>query len=95
MVGVNRYNTGEPVQIELLKIDPEVEKKQVSRLQQLREKRDNDAVNRRLETLKDTAKGSDNLIPKILDAVKVYTTEGEIVAALKEVFGEYREKPLF
>ena len=95
VVGVNRYNTGEPVQLELLKIDPEVEKKQIGRLKQLREKRDNDAVRRSLETLKDTAKGSDNLIPKILDAVKVYATEGEIVAALKEVFGEYKEKPLF
>jgi len=95
VVGVNRYNTGEPVQIELLKIDPEVEEKQVRRLKQLRERRDNDAVNRSLEVLKDTAKGTDNLIPKILDAVKVYATEGEIVAALKEVFGEYKEKPLF
>ena len=95
VVGVNRYNTGESVQIELLKIDPEVEKKQVGRLKQLRERRDNDAVNRSLEELKDTAKGTDNLIPKILDAVKVYATEGEIVVALKEVFGEYKEKPLF
>ncbi len=95
VVGVNRYNTGEKAQIELLKIDPEVEMKQVGRLKQLREKRDNDAVNRSLKALKDTAKGPDNLIPKILDAVKVYATEGEIVVALKEVFGEYKEKPLF
>ncbi len=95
VVGVNRYNTGEAAQIELLKIDPEVEKKQVGRLKQLREKRDNDAVKRSLELLKAAAKGSDNLVPKILDAVKVYATEGEIVAAFKEVFGEYKEKPLF
>ncbi|MGM0653210.1 MAG: acyl-CoA mutase large subunit family protein [Bacillota bacterium] len=95
VVGVNRYNTGEPTQIDLLKIDPGVEKKQVGRLKQLREKRDNDSVNRSLKILKDTAKSSDNLIPKILDAVKVYATEGEIVSALKEVFGEYKEKPLF
>jgi methylmalonyl-CoA mutase N-terminal domain/subunit len=45
--------------------------------------------------LKKAASGNENLIPMILDAVKVYTTEGEIVTALKEVFGEYREKPIF
>ncbi len=95
VVGVNRYNAGEKAQIDLLKIDPDVEEKQVTRLQGLRERRDNDAVNRSLERLKKGAVGSDNLIPIILDAVKTYATEGEIVAALKEVFGEYREKPLF
>jgi len=95
VVGVNRYNSGEKVQIDLLKIDPDVEEKQVRRLKQLKEKRDGDAVKRSLDRLKQTAAGGDNLIPKILEAVKVYVTEGEIVAALKEVFGEYREKPLF
>jgi methylmalonyl-CoA mutase N-terminal domain/subunit len=95
VVGVNRYNSGEPVQIELLKIDPAVEEKQVKRLRQLKEKRDSQNVTRCLENLKKCAAGSDNLIPKILEAVKAYATEGEIIAALKEVFGEYREKPLF
>ncbi len=95
VIGVNRYNTGEQAEIDLLKIAPEVEEKQVKRLKRLKEKRDGDAVNRSLENLKKSASGSDNLIPKILDSVKVYATEGEIVAALKEVFGEYREKPLF
>jgi len=95
VVGVNRYNSGEKVQIDLLKIDPDVEEKQVRRLKQLKAKRDGDAVKRSLGRLKQTAAGGDNLIPKILEAVKVYVTEGEIVAALKEVFGEYREKPLF
>lgn len=95
VVGVNSYNSGEPLQIELLKIDPAVEEKQVKRLQQLKEKRDNDIVARCLANLKQCAAGSDNLIPKILEAVKIYTTEGEIVAALKEVFGEYKEKPSF
>ncbi|MDW7739540.1 MAG: methylmalonyl-CoA mutase family protein [Bacillota bacterium] len=95
VVGVNRYNTGEPLQIELLRIDPEVEKKQVDRLKELKSRRDNSAVSNALRELKDCAAGSDNLIPKILAAVKFYATEGEIVAALKEVFGEYREKPSF
>ena len=95
VVGVNCYNSGESQQIELLKIDPLVEETQVGRLRRLREKRENDTINRCLENLKKCAAGSDNLIPKILEAVKVYATEGEIVAALKEVFGEYKEKPIF
>lgn len=95
IVGVNRYKSGEPVEIELLKIDPAVEEKQVSRLKRLKEKRDNLAVRRSLDELINCAAGSENLIPKILEAVKVYATGGEIVASLKEVFGEYKEKPLF
>ncbi|MBW6464158.1 MAG: methylmalonyl-CoA mutase family protein [Firmicutes bacterium] len=95
VVGVNRYNCEEPMQIDLLKIDPDVEEKQVGRLKLLRERRDNQALTRSLDDLKSGAAGSDNLIPKILAAVKLYATEGEIVTALKEVFGEYKEKPLF
>jgi len=95
VVGVNRFTSGESLQIELLKIDPAVEEKQFRRLHKLKEARDNEAVSTMLTELKKTARGGDNLIPKILDAVRVYATEGEIVAALKEIFGIYREKPLF
>ena len=95
IVGVNRYNSDEPLEIELLKIDPAVEEKQVSRLRKLKEKRDNLAVRQSLDNLVNCASGNDNIIPGILEAVKVYATIGEIVASLKEVFGEYKEKPLF
>ncbi|MDZ4132168.1 MAG: methylmalonyl-CoA mutase family protein, partial [Dethiobacteria bacterium] len=95
VVGVNRFVDNEPVQIELLKINPEIEGKQVKRLIQLKERRDNAAVANCLIKLKEAAAGSENLIPKILDAVRVYATGGEIIAVLKEVFGEYKEKPLF
>lgn len=95
VVGVNRYTSAEPVQMDLLKIDPAIEEKQVGRLKKLKSRRDNRAVAKSLEELKKSAAATDNLIPKILNAVKLYATEGEIVAALKEVFGEYREKPLF
>ncbi len=95
IVGVNRYNSNEPLEIELLKIDPAVEEKQVSRLRKLKEKRDNLAVRQSLDNLVNCASGNDNIIPGILEAVKVYATIGEIVASLKEVFGEYKEKPLF
>ncbi|HSW36555.1 MAG TPA: methylmalonyl-CoA mutase family protein, partial [Candidatus Limnocylindrales bacterium] len=95
MVGVNRFTSDEPLQIDLLKIDAAVEQKQVDRLQVLKSGRDGIAVSNCLEKLKKTASGSENIIPSILEAVKAYVTEGEIVATLKEVFGEYREKPLF
>ncbi len=95
VVGVNRFNSEDKPQIELLKIDPAVETKQVERLKKLREKRDNNAVSNALNDLRVAAKTNENLVPKILAAVKCYATGGEIVALLKEVFGEYREKPLF
>jgi methylmalonyl-CoA mutase, N-terminal domain len=95
VVGVNRFTVGEPVQIELLKIDPEIEGKQVRRLKALKERRDNTAVANCLKKLEETAAGNENLIPKILDAVRVYATGGEIVSVLKKVFGEYKEKPIF
>ena len=95
VVGVNRYTSNDEMPIELLKIDPAVERKQVKRLAELKSRRDNLRVNNCLSELKETAKGSENIIPRILDAVKAYATEGEIVSALKEIFGEYKEKPLF
>ncbi len=95
VVGVNRFSGEEKPQIDLLRIDPAVEEKQVKRLKELREKRDNLAVSTALNDLKAAATTNQNLIPKILLAVKCYATEGEIVSTLKEVFGEHREKPIF
>ena len=95
LVGVNEFKSNEPADIELLKIDPKVEKKQADRVQALRVKRDGIKVSEAMENLKRAAKGNDNLIPFILEAVRSYATEGEIVIALKEIFGEYKEKPLF
>lgn len=95
VVGVNRFASGEPLNIELLKIDPAVERMQVERLQKLKERRDNIAVAGALQRLAKAASGSENLIPFILEAAKLYATEGEIIGTLKEVFGEYREQPIF
>ncbi len=95
VVGVNRYRSGEAPEIEILRIDPEVERKQLERLKRLKETRDGNRVTACLEELKSCDVSGENLIPKILEAVRAYATEGEITAALKEVFGEYREKPLF
>lgn len=95
IVGVNEFVSEEPITIEILKIDPEIERVQVERVKKLRETRDNDLVKRRLKALRKAAQGTDNLIPYILDAVKAYATEGEIIETLKEVFGEYKEQPIF
>ena len=95
MVGVNRFRLeDEKIEIPILKIDPRVEFEQRKAVQKVREERDNDKVSRELERLKETAKGSENLMPVIIDCARCYCTEGEIVEALKEVFGEYKE-PIF
>lgn len=95
VVGVNRFSSGEQPAMELLKIDPAVEERQRERLRRLKERRDNIAVAGVLERLSRAADGCENLIPIILEAATLYATEGEIIGALKKVFGEYREKALF
>jgi len=95
IVGVNKFKLeNEKLEIPILKIDPRVEIEQKEAVKKLREERDNDRVARELERLKETARGSDNLMPVIIDCARCYCTEGEIISALKEVFGEYRE-PIF
>ena len=90
VVGVNDYVMDEkPVPI--LYIDPAVEREQVARVQALRAERDEGAVASALADLKDAARGSDNLMPPILEASRRYATIGEMCDALREVFGEYEE----
>ncbi|GAG75455.1 unnamed protein product, partial [marine sediment metagenome] len=95
IVGVNRFKEQEELEIELLKIDPEVEKEQIRRLARLKSERNNDLVKKDLNKLKEAARGTKNLVPIVLQAARDYVTEGEIISALKEVFGEYKETPIF
>jgi len=95
IVGVNAYKDGEGGDLPTLRIGPETEQDQVRRLKALKGRRDTTSVEHRLEELKTAARGTDNLMPPLLDCVKAYVTEGEIMAALKEVFGIYREPILF
>lgn len=95
-VGVNEFvDPDETLDIEILKIDPQIELDQVARVKKLRETRDNIRVNETLDALRKAAEGTENLMPYILDAVRAYATEGEIVQVFREVFGEYKEKPTF
>ena len=92
IVGVNRFQVDEPPPESLLSVDPEVGKKQRARIEELKKKRDNDAVKSALEKLAAAARGEDNLLPHIREAVRSYATVGEISDCLREVFGEYKGK---
>ena len=72
-------------------IDPKAEKEQVIRLQKVKRERDNRKVKEVLEKLHYTAEKDENLMPTIIEAVKVYVTLGEITEVLREVYGEYKE----
>ncbi|MGQ9559781.1 MAG: acyl-CoA mutase large subunit family protein [Candidatus Oleimicrobiaceae bacterium] len=95
VVGVNQFTEeGDTGTIPILEIDPKVEQEQVAALKRLRANRDNDRVQRTLAQLRQVAQGTENTVPAILDCVRCYTTEGEIVDVLREVFGEYQEPAL-
>lgn len=89
VVGVNRFREEQEVDLDRLTMDPEIGRRQRQRLERLRERRDNAAVREKLEALRRAAKGEDNLLLPILDAVKVYATLGEICDTLRDIFGEY------
>ncbi len=91
VVGVNEFQSKESVKVPILKIDKTVEQKQVDRVKKVREQRDNSKVEACLKRLEDAARGDENLMDPILDAVKEYATIGEICGVLREVFGEYRD----
>ena len=92
IVGVNKFQVKEHAgDMDLLKIDAAVEQGQVAKLRQVKEERDNGAVKFRLSELKTAAEGTENLVPKILDAVRVYASLGEISNVLRDVYGEYVE----
>jgi methylmalonyl-CoA mutase N-terminal domain/subunit len=92
IVGVNGYvDENEDLRIPILAMDPDGYDRQVNRLKQLREERDNERVEQTLKALRKAAEGDENTMPYILDAVRAYATLGEITDLFREVFGEYRE----
>ena len=95
IVAVNQFEQKEPCSVPLLKIDEEVASEQIRKLNKLKEERNNDKVRKKLEKLKEAARGTENLMPFIIDAVRQYTSIGEIINALKEVFGSYHEDSIF
>jgi methylmalonyl-CoA mutase N-terminal domain/subunit len=96
VVGVNRYALEDEPPVEILKIDPALEQKQIERVQALRGRRDSAAVERELTRLKEAAARDDvNLMPVIVDAARAYVTMGEMCDAWREVWGVWRETPVF
>jgi methylmalonyl-CoA mutase N-terminal domain/subunit len=94
-VGVNEFVEREGKPFPILKIDPAVERDQVAGVRRLKERRDGGAVARSMEAIRAAAVGTDNLMPRILAAVKARATLGEIVEVLRGVFGEWREPPTY
>ena len=90
VVGVNKFRIENEPKPELQKINPELERIQSERLAELRKTRDNALVDAKLAALRAAAKGTDNLMPFIVDAVKAYATLGEICNVMRDVFGEYQ-----
>jgi methylmalonyl-CoA mutase N-terminal domain/subunit len=96
VVGVNEYRQHDDQPLELLRIDPALEGKQIARVKASRARRDGQATERALAALKEVAAHEDrNLMPGLLDAARAHATEGEIIEALQEVFGSYTETPVF
>jgi methylmalonyl-CoA mutase N-terminal domain/subunit len=93
VVGVNKFQTEEEERdFQLLRVDESVGKMQIEKLRKLKEKRDNIAVQNALDKIRKASRDtSENLMPKIIDAVRYYATEGEICGVLREEFGEYTE----
>jgi methylmalonyl-CoA mutase N-terminal domain/subunit len=95
IVGVNRYRQDDEQELELLRIDPALEEKQIARVRSLRERRDRAAAGAALAKLKEGAAGDANLMPLILECAKADVTMGEMCDALREIWGVWRETPVF
>src|SRR5712692_9526287 len=91
VVGVNRFTLEHEQRPILMRVDPEVGRRQVARLASLRQRRDNERVQQALAALERGAAGTENLMPLIIEAVEAYATLGEISDAMRRVFGEQRE----
>jgi methylmalonyl-CoA mutase N-terminal domain/subunit len=95
VVGVNSFTEGDDTQTPILRIDPALERQQIERVRAAKAARDNGAVELALADLKAAADSRRNLMPLLLDAARLHVSEGEIVHALQQVWGDYRERPAF
>src|SRR5687767_9203051 len=95
VVGVNRYEHADEEPLDIHRIDPALERKQIDRLAAVRARRDSSAVESTLAALRASAVTGANLMPPLLDCARAHATEGEIVRALQAVWGAYTERPVF
>jgi methylmalonyl-CoA mutase N-terminal domain/subunit len=94
IVGVNDFIVEESKKPEIMRLDPEVERNQISALKKVKAQRDNAKVQETLASLRKAAQGDDNLMPHILEAVKAYASLGEICNVLRDEFGEFVSKSI-
>ena len=94
VVGVNAYTEGD-AQTSILKIDPTLEGKQLERVRAAKSGRDGAALYSALAALRTAARDGTNLMPLLIDAARLHASEGEIVESLQQVWGDYRETPMF
>ncbi len=96
IVGVNHFTEGSgDIEIDTLRIGPEVEQRQVAKMTSMRAERDDDAVRMKLAALTEACRGEENVVPFILDCARAYCTLYEIRAAMEDVFGSYKEPVFF
>jgi methylmalonyl-CoA mutase, N-terminal domain len=94
VVGVNRFSVDADEPVELLEFDPELQRRQVERTQRVRNDRDQAAVDAALKSLDEAARGTDNLLYPMREALAAYATLGEVSDVLREIFGEYEPRSL-
>jgi methylmalonyl-CoA mutase N-terminal domain/subunit len=95
IVGVNKYVTDVVDDVDILKVDPESERRQLARLKKFKEGRDEAELDKRLESLRDVARGEGNLLPPIKEALRAGGSIGDVCNAMRDVFGEYRGGAFF
>ena len=95
VVGVNKYVTDTVDDVDILRVDPEAEARQLERLAAFKANRDNDAVEKRLDELREVARGEGNLLYPIKDALRDGASIGEVCNAMRDVFGEYKGGAFF
>ena len=95
VVGVNKFTEGDDGETQILRIAPGLEQQQIDRVKAVKAQRDSAAVQDVLTRLKDAAGTDTNLMPLLIEAARLTVSEGEIVHALQEVWGDYREVPVF
>jgi methylmalonyl-CoA mutase N-terminal domain/subunit len=95
IVGVNKYVTDQVDDVDILKVDPESEQRQLARLEAFKESRDANAVEARLEALREVARGEGNLLPPIREALAAHASIGEVCGAMRDVFGKYQGGAFF
>jgi methylmalonyl-CoA mutase N-terminal domain/subunit len=95
IVGVNKYVTETVDDVDILRVDPESERRQLERLAAVKAARDSDALSKRLDDLREAANGDVNLLPPIKEALRAGASIGEVCGALRDVFGEYKGGAFF